>query len=82
MGRARRKKPLIEHIQITGIAAEGKALTKYNDQIVFVPFVVPGDVVDLQVVKKRKSYMEARVVKFHEYSKSRTEAFCQHFGIR
>ncbi len=81
VGRARKKKPFIEKIEITGVAAEGKALTKFNDQVVFVPFVVPGDVVDLQVTKKRKSYMEARVVNFHEYSNDRTEAFCKHFGV-
>ena len=81
MGRARKKKPFIEKIEITGVAAEGKSLTKYNDKVVFVPYVVPGDVVDLQVTKKRKNYMEARVVKFYEYSAIREEAFCSHYGV-
>lgn len=81
VGRANRKKPFIEKIEITGVAAEGKALTKYNDQVIFVPFVVPGDVVDLQVIKKRKSYMEARAVKFYEYAAIREKAFCSHYGV-
>ncbi|MDA3892502.1 MAG: 23S rRNA (uracil(1939)-C(5))-methyltransferase RlmD [Salinivirgaceae bacterium] len=81
MGRARKKKPFFENIEITGVAAEGKALAKIDDKVIFVPFVVPGDVVDLQVVKKRKNYMEARAVKFHKYSEIRAEAFCKHFGV-
>jgi len=73
--------PVLEKITITDIGAEGKALAKIDDLVVFVPFVVPGDVVDLQVTKKKKNYMEARAVKFHHYSEQRCEPFCQHFGI-
>lgn len=72
--------PLIENITITSVAAEGKALTRYNDCVVFVSNCVPGDVVDLQVTKKKHNYMEARVVKFHHYSEQRTDARCKHFG--
>lgn len=81
VGRGKRKKPFIENIEITGVAAEGKAIAKHNDQVIFVPFVVPGDVVDLQVTKKRKSFMEARAVTFHKYSTVREEAFCSHYGV-
>ncbi|MBI9066125.1 MAG: 23S rRNA (uracil(1939)-C(5))-methyltransferase RlmD [Salinivirgaceae bacterium] len=81
MGRNRKQKPFFESVEITGVAAEGKAIAKINDVVIFVPFVVPGDVVDLQVVKKRKNYMEARAVKFHKYSENREEAFCSHFGV-
>ena len=53
-----RKKPLpiLEDVLITDVAAEGKALARYNDMVVFVPFAVPGDVVDIQLSKKKKSY--------------------------
>lgn len=80
---ARRKKelPLLEHITITDVAAEGKALARVNDMVVFVPYVVPGDVVDLQVKRKKHSYAEAVAVKFHEYSPLRSEPFCKHFGV-
>jgi 23S rRNA (uracil1939-C5)-methyltransferase len=81
VGRGKRKKPFIESAEITGIAAEGKAIAKYNEKIVFVPYVVPGDIVDLQVTKKRKSFMEARAVKFHKYSDVREDAFCSHYGV-
>ncbi|MBR1928297.1 MAG: 23S rRNA (uracil(1939)-C(5))-methyltransferase RlmD [Paludibacteraceae bacterium] len=72
--------PLIENIEITGVAAEGKAITRYNDCVVFVPWCVPGDVVDLQITKKKHNYMEARVEHFHKYSDKRTKAVCKHFG--
>ena len=80
---ARKKKPLpiLENIQITDCAAEGKSLARVNDMVVFVPFCVPGDIVDLQVRKKRPSYMEAEVIRFVEKSAVREEPFCEHFGV-
>lgn len=72
--------PLLENIEITGVAAEGKALARVDDCVVFVPYCVPGDVVDLQVTKKKHNYMEARVERFVSYSKDRTEPRCEHFG--
>lgn len=80
---ARKKKelPLLEKITITDVAAEGKALAKVNDLVVFVPYVVPGDVVDLQVKRKKHHYAEAVAVKFHEYSSMRAVPFCQHYGV-
>ena len=66
---------------ITDVAAEGKALARVNDMVVFVPFVVPGDVVDLKIRKKKHSYCEAEVVRFVKYSETRAEPVCQHFGV-
>ena len=71
----------MERVTITDVAAEGKALARVNDMVVFVPYVVPGDVVDLQVKRKKHSYAEAVAVKFHAYSSLRSEPFCKHFGI-
>lgn len=73
--------PLIEGITIESVAAEGKCIAHVDDRVVFVPFVVPGDVVDLQVVKKKNKYMEAKAVRFIEKSKIRETPRCQHFGI-
>ena len=80
---ARKKKelPLLEKVTITDVAAEGKALAKVNDLVVFVPYVVPGDVVDLQVKRKKNHYAEAVAVKIHEKSPMRVEPFCQHYGV-
>ena len=79
----RKKKPLplLENIEITAVAAEGKALARVDERVVFVPYVVPGDVVDLQVTRKKNSYMEATAVRFHKYSELRAEPFCKHFGV-
>ena len=81
--------PLLEHIRITGIGAEGKAVTRVpmpdgqggtSEMVCFVPYCVPGDVADLQVTKKKHSFMEARVERFVEYSEERCEAVCEHYG--
>ena len=63
------------------MAAEGKAVAKVNDLVIFVPYVVPGDVVDLQIKRKKNKYAEAEAVNFHEYSSTRAVPFCQHYGI-
>ena len=81
MSRKKKALPLLEKVTITDVAAEGKALAKVNDLVVFVPYVVPGDVVDLQVKRKKNKYAEAVAVKFHEYSSQRAVPFCQHYGI-
>ena len=71
----------MENVTITDVAAEGKALARVNDMVVFVPFAVPGDVVDLKIRKKKHSYCEAEVVRFVKYSDVRVEPACQHFGV-
>lgn len=81
MARKKKELPLLERIEITGVAAEGKALARVNDLVVFVPYVVPGDVVDLQIKRKKHSYAEAEAVKFHEYSTERDIPFCKHYGV-
>lgn len=80
---ARKKKqlPLLEKVTITGVAAEGKAIAKVNDMVIFIPFVAPGDIVDIQLTRKKHNYAEGRPVCFHEYSLNRAEPFCEHFGV-
>lgn len=80
---ARKKKPLpiLENITITGVAAEGKAIAKVDNLVIFVPYAVPGDVVDLQIRRKKHSYAEAEVIRFHQYADKRSQPFCPHFGV-
>ncbi len=73
--------PIITEAEIVDIAAEGKAIARIEGMVIFVPYVVPGDIVDLQVTKKRKSYMEAKVVKYHHLSEIRQKPVCEHFGV-
>ena len=78
---ARGKKPLLENIEIKKIAAEGKSIAYVDEKVLFVPNTVPGDIVDVQVTRKRKSFLEGFVVNVRKYSDIRTEPFCSHFGI-
>ena len=81
MARKKKPLPLLENITITDIAAEGKAIAKVDGLAVFVPFVIPGDVVDLQIRRKKHSFAEAEAVNFHQYSPDRAKPFCPHFGV-
>jgi len=76
----RKKLPLLQQITLSGIGTKGKTIAWVNEQKVVVDRGLPGDVVDLQVIRKRKNYLEARVVHFHQFSPQRVAPFCQHFG--
>jgi G3E family GTPase/predicted RNA-binding protein with TRAM domain len=73
MARKKANYPLIEGLEITTLAAEGKAMGRYNDVVVFVPMTVPGDVVDVQIRSKRRRYMEGFVVNYVKRSPLREE---------
>ncbi|MDN5552993.1 23S rRNA (uracil(1939)-C(5))-methyltransferase RlmD [Prevotella sp.] len=81
MTRKHKPYPILENVEIEAIAAEGKCLFHHEDKVVFVPFCVPGDIVDIQITRKKHSFMEGRVIKFIQYSKVRTTPMCSHFGI-
>jgi 23S rRNA (uracil1939-C5)-methyltransferase len=72
---------IIENLEIIDVGAEGKAIARHNEMVIFVTYAVPGDVVDVQINKKKKNYREGFPVKFHKYSEKRTQAFCEHFGV-
>lgn len=80
MSRKRKPYPLLEGVTITGVAAEGNALGRVDDMVVFVPYGAPGDVVDIQVTKKRKSYAEGRITRIVKPGDVRTAPRCSHFG--
>ena len=63
------------------VAAEGKALARVDGMVVFVDFAVPGDIVDIQVYKKKKNYMEGFIKRLVKPSEHRLEPFCEHFGV-
>jgi 23S rRNA (uracil1939-C5)-methyltransferase len=72
---------VLEQVRITDIGSEGNAIGRVNEMVVFVPMLIPGDVADIRVLRKRKSYIEGKVVKIHEFSPDRIEPVCSHFGI-
>lgn len=81
MSRKKKDLPVYREVEIQDVAAEGKALVRIDDLVVFVPYVVPGDVVDLRVTRKKHHYAEALCTYIHKKSEHRTEAFCPHYGV-
>ena len=76
----KRKKILLEKIEVTGYAAEGRSLVKLDGKVIFVEGAVPGDVVDVYLTKNKKDWAEGRATNFHSYSEERVQPFCKHFG--
>ena len=72
---------IYENVEIIDAGAEGMAVGKINEKIVFVPFVVPGDVVDIQITRKKKKYLEGKAIRIHTFSPGRTEPHCRYFGL-
>lgn len=81
MGRKNKNLPFLQNVEIIDAGAEGKAVARVEGVVVFTTNVIPGDVVDIQVTKKREKYMEGRVVAIQKPSPDRIEAFCQHFEL-
>jgi 23S rRNA (uracil1939-C5)-methyltransferase len=82
MGRKNTDKVVFHQIQVLDAGAKGVSVAKAPDgKVIFIPNVVPGDVVDVQTFKKRKAYYEGKAVKFHELSEHRIEPICDHFGV-
>lgn len=80
MSRKRKSYPVLQDVEITAVAAEGNALARVDDMVVFVPYGAPGDIVDIQLGKKRKSYAEGRIVRMVKPGDCRIEPRCSHFG--
>jgi 23S rRNA (uracil1939-C5)-methyltransferase len=81
MRRRKPNLPVFENIEIIDAGSEGKAVARIDDKVIFIPYVVPGDIVDVKIVKKRKSYFEGKAIKIHKYSDLRVDPLCSHFGL-
>ena len=81
MSRKRKALPVLEGVEITGVAAEGKSLARVEDMVVFIPYGAPGDVVDVKLDKKKRSYAEGHIERMIQPSTMRCEPFCEHFGV-
>lgn len=82
MGKRFRNTPqLFEEVRIIDAGAEGMAIAKPEQKVVFIPFGAPGDIVDLQVIKRKKNFFEGKIVQFHTYSDERVSPACSHFGL-
>ena len=82
MAKKNTNKIVFDQIQVLDAGAKGVSVAKAPDgKVIFIPNVVPGDVVDVQTFKKRKAYYEGKAIQFHEFSQYRTEPICEHFGV-
>ncbi|MDY3089845.1 MAG: 23S rRNA (uracil(1939)-C(5))-methyltransferase RlmD [Porphyromonas sp.] len=79
MARKKKELPLLSGVRIETLAGEGKALAHIDGQVLFVPFACPGDVCNIQVVKKKKSFLEGKILHMLEPAPERVEAICSHF---
>lgn len=81
MSRKRKNLPVVEGLEITKVAAEGKSIARWNDLVVFIPFGAPGDVADVKIDRKKHSFSEGHIVNLVKPSEIRTEPMCEHFGV-
>ncbi len=77
----RRKKKIVNDLEIIDLAAEGKAIAKHEGKVIFVTGVIPGDVVDVQLNRVKKTHAEGMVLAFKKLSEDRAEPKCEHFGV-
>ena len=80
MSRKRKNLPVVPELEITGIAAEGNAIARWGELVVFVPYGAPGDIADIKIEKKRSSYANGRIERLVKPSQQRCEPRCEHFG--
>jgi 23S rRNA (uracil1939-C5)-methyltransferase len=73
--------PIIENVEILDAGAEGKAVARVDNRVIFIPYGVPGDIVDVKVTRKKQSFYEGRIINFHKFSALRAEPVCEHFGL-
>jgi len=81
MRRSRTQLPLYENVEILDVGSDGKSVARVGELVIFIPFAIPGDKVDVQVVKRKRSYCEGKVIKHHSYSEKHSDPFCSHFGV-
>ncbi|MDR1553385.1 MAG: 23S rRNA (uracil(1939)-C(5))-methyltransferase RlmD [Prevotellaceae bacterium] len=72
---------ILNNAEIIDIAAEGKAIAKVDGKVIFVPYAIPGSIVDLQIVRKQRNFMEGKIINIVKQSDKFIDAFCEHFGV-
>jgi len=82
---SRRKKNnnniIFDNVEILDAGAEGKAIARVDNKVIFIPYVIPGDIVDIKIIRRKKSFFEGKAINIHKYSDKRTQPVCEHFQI-
>ena len=81
MGRKKKELPVLENVEITDVAAEGNALARVDEMVVFIPFGAPGDVADVKLDKKKRNYAEGHIERLVVPSPHRETPRCEHFTV-
>lgn len=81
MARKKKELPLMENVTITDVAAEGNAIARIDNMVVFIPYGAPGDVADVKIDRKKHSFMEGHIERLVEPSAIRVVPECEHFGV-
>lgn len=81
MSRKRKELPVLPEIEISGVAAEGKSIARFNDMVIFIPFGAPGDIADIKIDRKKHSYAEGHIERLITPSPIRTQPRCEHFTV-
>lgn len=77
----KREPEYLRDVEIVDAGSEGMSVAKPEGRVIFIPFGVPGDVVDIEVFKKKKNYFEGRIINIKKPSENRVTPVCQHFGL-
>lgn len=81
MGRKRKELPLLENVEITDVAAEGKSIARVDNMVVFIPYGAPGDIADVKIDRKKRNYAEGHIERLIKESTCRTTPVCEQFGV-
>ena len=82
MSRKRKKNIILQKLKLSGVGSLGKGFAKTIDKkIIFTKYGIPGDIVDVNIRKKRSSYLEGDIIKIHKQSKLRVKPKCSHFKL-
>lgn len=73
--------PILENLEVVDAGVEGNAVAKHGEKVVFVPFVVPGDIIDVKITEKKKSYLHGRAIAIKKFSPLRINPLCEHFTV-
>lgn len=81
MARKRKELPLLSGVEIVDVAAEGNSIARVDEMVVFIPFGAPGDIADVKIDRKKRSYAEGHIEKLTQPSAIRVEPRCEHFTM-
>ncbi|MEO6904370.1 MAG: 23S rRNA (uracil(1939)-C(5))-methyltransferase RlmD [Bacteroidia bacterium] len=81
MIKTKKSLPIIENVVVIDATSDGQAVGKTDQGIVFIKYAVPGDIVDVEITRKKNKFKEGRIVSIHHYSDKRVDPVCKHFGV-